>query len=356
MATAPVSRKLNLTRDQLAAFLTDQQQIKQFELLFSTVDTLQVIVGTDFEFQADNAAATANEALTQINALAQVVDLNGQAEALSCLAEISKRIQSLESAPPFSAPPAVTPASPTTSVQFNNGGAFGGSANFTWTPTTFTVGPAGGTVSITTTAPTSSQTAALLRFSGRNAAQANGNGGGFIFLAGTGLGTGSGGAFSVSTGQCTNGQGGNITFTTGGSTNNLGGNMSFTSGQGGVLGGALTFNSGNGIGVNGTGGDFTMLSGDGRGSGTGGNYLLTAGNNTDFIGSGGNFFLLPGYGGTTGSIYLQTPNAGDAIQITDNTTSAQIGFFGATPVSKPTAVPVTAAGIHAALVSLGLIS
>jgi hypothetical protein len=71
MATAPVSRRLNLTRDQLAQFLTDQQQIRQFELLFSAVDQLQVIVGTDFEYQADTAAATANEALAQIAALAQ---------------------------------------------------------------------------------------------------------------------------------------------------------------------------------------------------------------------------------------------------------------------------------------------
>jgi hypothetical protein len=71
MATAPISRKLNLTRDQLAAFLTDQQQIRQFELLFSTVDTLQVIVGTDFEYQADTAAANANNALAQISALSQ---------------------------------------------------------------------------------------------------------------------------------------------------------------------------------------------------------------------------------------------------------------------------------------------
>jgi len=71
MATAPTSRKLNLTRDQLAAFLTDQQQIRQFELLFSTVDTIQVIVGTDFEYQADTAAANANNALAQISALAQ---------------------------------------------------------------------------------------------------------------------------------------------------------------------------------------------------------------------------------------------------------------------------------------------
>jgi hypothetical protein len=79
MATAPVSRKLNLTRDQLAAFLTDQQQIRQFELLFSTVDQLQVIIGTDFEFQADNAAAAANEALAQIIALAQETGVNDAA-------------------------------------------------------------------------------------------------------------------------------------------------------------------------------------------------------------------------------------------------------------------------------------
>jgi hypothetical protein len=75
MATAPQSRKLNLTRDQLAQFLTDQQQIRQFEMLFATVDQIQVIVGTDFEYQADTAAATANNALAQISALAQVVEL-----------------------------------------------------------------------------------------------------------------------------------------------------------------------------------------------------------------------------------------------------------------------------------------
>ena len=81
MATAPTSRRLNLTRDQLAQFLTDQQQIRQFELLFSVVDELQVITGTDFEYQADTAAATANEALAQISRLAAAVELlaNGPA-------------------------------------------------------------------------------------------------------------------------------------------------------------------------------------------------------------------------------------------------------------------------------------
>jgi len=99
MATAPISRKLNLTREQLAEFLTDQQQIRQFELLFSTVDTLQVIVGTDFEFQADNAAATANEALAQIQALTQnteVEDAVLNAKVQQALDALGRLVQSLE--------------------------------------------------------------------------------------------------------------------------------------------------------------------------------------------------------------------------------------------------------------------
>ena len=99
MATAPISRKLNLTRDQLAEFLTDQQQIRQFELLFSTVDQLQVIVGTDFEYQADTAAATANEALAQLSALAQdtaVDDAVLNAKVQQALDAIPKLVQALD--------------------------------------------------------------------------------------------------------------------------------------------------------------------------------------------------------------------------------------------------------------------
>jgi len=106
MATAPVSRRLNLTRDQLAAFLTDQQQIKQFELLFSTVDELQVIVGTDFEYQADTASATANEALAQIVALAQAFAVsaalaeNKANQALVLVDNLTKAVEGLQMAPP----------------------------------------------------------------------------------------------------------------------------------------------------------------------------------------------------------------------------------------------------------------
>jgi hypothetical protein len=107
MATAPQSRRLNLTRDQLAAFLTDQQQIRQFELLFSAVDQLQVIVGTDFEYQADTAAATANNALAQISALAQdtAVDdavLNAKVQqALDAIPRLAQALDLLALAPLF---------------------------------------------------------------------------------------------------------------------------------------------------------------------------------------------------------------------------------------------------------------
>jgi hypothetical protein len=105
MATAPTSRRLNLTRDQLATFLTDQQQIRQFELLFSTVDELQVITGTDFEYQADTAAATANEALAQLSALAQdtAVDdavLNAKIQqALDAIPRLAQALDLLALAP-----------------------------------------------------------------------------------------------------------------------------------------------------------------------------------------------------------------------------------------------------------------
>ena len=105
MATAPVSRRLNLTRDQLAAFLTDQQQIRQFELLFAVVDELQVITGTDFEYQADTAAATANEALAQIAALAQDTTVDDAAlnakvqQALDAIPRLAQALELLALAP-----------------------------------------------------------------------------------------------------------------------------------------------------------------------------------------------------------------------------------------------------------------
>jgi len=45
------------------------------------------------------------------------------------------------------------------------------------------------------------------------------------------------------------------------------------------------------------------------------------------------------------------PLVNGAVQSDDN-----VGFYGATPIAKQSGVAVTAAGIHAALVNLGLIA
>lgn len=105
MATAPTSRKLNLTRDQLSEFLTDQQQIRQFELLFKTVDTLLPVAGTDIEYQADTASATANEALASLSALAQDTAVTNAAleakiqQALDVIPRLAQALELLAAAP-----------------------------------------------------------------------------------------------------------------------------------------------------------------------------------------------------------------------------------------------------------------
>ena len=68
-------QKLNLTRDQLASFLQDHEQIKQFERLFSVVDTLDNVTIDEVNTVAANAVASANEALSQLASVSQVLDV-----------------------------------------------------------------------------------------------------------------------------------------------------------------------------------------------------------------------------------------------------------------------------------------
>ena len=105
MATAPQSRRLNLTRDQLATFLTDQQQIRQFESLFAIVDQTQELIGIDFQYQADTAAARANNALAQISALSQETAVNDAVlnskvqQALDAIPRLAQALELLSLAP-----------------------------------------------------------------------------------------------------------------------------------------------------------------------------------------------------------------------------------------------------------------
>jgi hypothetical protein len=105
--------------------------------------------------------------------------------------------------------PSGVPAAPTTAIQFNNAGVFGGSANFTYSTgtNTFTVGPAGATTTIETLAPTGATVAGTLLIRGKNASATNGNGGGLQFVSGNGLGTGVGGDFDFLCGLGPSGSG-----------------------------------------------------------------------------------------------------------------------------------------------------
>jgi hypothetical protein len=73
MAVTPF--RLNLTRDQLASFLQDHEQIKQFEKLFQIVDTINTVSLDDVSVSAGNAGASANEALSQVEALQSLIQL-----------------------------------------------------------------------------------------------------------------------------------------------------------------------------------------------------------------------------------------------------------------------------------------
>ena len=71
MAINPRTPPLGLTRDQLATFLKDHEQIKQFENLFAITAAIAPDVVNEVKIDAGTALATANDALGQIAALAQ---------------------------------------------------------------------------------------------------------------------------------------------------------------------------------------------------------------------------------------------------------------------------------------------
>jgi hypothetical protein len=70
-----MANKLKLTRDQLASFLKDAEQIKQFEQLFALADSIAPDVVNEININAGNAQASANDALAQIQRLADIIGL-----------------------------------------------------------------------------------------------------------------------------------------------------------------------------------------------------------------------------------------------------------------------------------------
>lgn len=99
------SSRLNLTRDQLASFLIDHQQIKQFEMLFSAVDAIAPNVVLEINIAVGTAQATANNAIDQIIALGQDMAVNDAAmsakvhQAMDAIPRLAQALELLASAP-----------------------------------------------------------------------------------------------------------------------------------------------------------------------------------------------------------------------------------------------------------------
>lgn len=122
----------------------------------------------------------------------------------------------------------------------------------------------------------------------------NGNSGAVSYSSGTVSGSGNSGSVSFSSGPTSSGNSGAISFTTGASSTGNPGGISFTAGQSG-------------------------------GSGTPGDVVFKNGFCT---------------GSTSGSTRLQDSNGFDTVRVTDDNTgnpnSNELGFFGVTPIYRPT--------------------
>lgn len=98
MAVTP--RRLSLTRDQFASFLQDFEQIKQFENLFATVDTMANVTVDDISIAAGNANAAANEANDSIQSLLDSLDRGPPAASQEQIAALQEQITTLQQLPP----------------------------------------------------------------------------------------------------------------------------------------------------------------------------------------------------------------------------------------------------------------
>ena len=276
----------------------------------------------------------------------------------------------------FAAPPATAPAGSDTQIQYNNAGVLGANANFTYSSSlnTLSLGPATGTATFTTRAPTTAQNPSTFVIAAQNSIRTSGTspGGALTLRSGNGrpTGAGNGGAVSITSGNAgTTGNGGaiNITSGNGGTTSGNGGDFNLTGGSG-EFGSIVSLFAGDGTSlpgyIRGVGGNFTGGGGGSQfqcGGGT-----LTDGGSVFFLGgtgdTGGSIELRPGFGSTTnGFVVLNNAFSDTGVKVAGASGAPTIGFYGATPIVKPTITGSRASGaalqdLLTKLASLGLIT
>lgn len=98
MAKTPI--RLGLTRDQLASFLQDFEQIKQFENLFAAVDTVANITVDDINIAAGDAGAAADQALAEVQALSDSLNKQALPATIDDIVSLQAQITALQQTPP----------------------------------------------------------------------------------------------------------------------------------------------------------------------------------------------------------------------------------------------------------------
>lgn len=98
MAKTPI--RLGLTRDQLASFLQDFEQIKQFENLFAAVDTVANITIDDINIAAGDAGAAADQALAEVQALSDSLNKQALPATIDDIVSLQAQITALQQTPP----------------------------------------------------------------------------------------------------------------------------------------------------------------------------------------------------------------------------------------------------------------
>jgi hypothetical protein len=93
------NQRLSLTRDQFASFLSDFEQIKQFERLFANTNAMSISID-DVVLSSGNAGASATDALAQIVGLSETLNKEQSPATTSQIAVIETKIDGLSLAPP----------------------------------------------------------------------------------------------------------------------------------------------------------------------------------------------------------------------------------------------------------------
>jgi hypothetical protein len=252
----------------------------------------------------------------------------------------------------FAAPTAsATPAGADTEIQFNNAGAFGASASFTYNNSTEQL-----SISDITSKPTTLNPNAFLSVSGFSST--TGTGGGFLARAGSstvsgggqflfeaGQGATSGGFTEIKGGRSLGGTGGSLLLTSGLGSVNSGAASLLSANSTTGNSGACTLGSGTSSFSTGSTGAINVRSGNATGAtGNSGNITINCGTATN---NGGTLVLRGGTGVTTrGAVNIQSPSSAVVIRVTDSGSVgpvSQLGFFAVTPVAKQTTAAASAA-------------